>query len=93
MNHEIGAAVLTLFFRRMNKLGVRDSDVSSFSGLPKTPCCVSLGGYATGHGISESDMEVIQSDLFDMYKTGIRVEMRGLKCYEFFNDYWRSLAF
>ncbi len=49
--------------------------------------------FATTHGISSSDEEVVQGQITDLYRRVIRVQMASLTCAEFFVEYWRSLSF
>ncbi len=49
--------------------------------------------YASTYGISESDKEVIQEQINQLYGTQVYVRMANLECSNFFNEYWRSLAF
>lgn len=54
----------------------------------KKPIC-----YATTLGISNSDKEVIENQVNNLYSTNINVKMENLVCSEFFSEFWRSLAF
>jgi hypothetical protein len=49
--------------------------------------------FATAHGISSSDQEVIQDILTNLYQRDIRIRMSISTCGGFFNEYWRSLSF
>ena len=52
-----------------------------------------LDCFATAHGISSSDQEVIQDLLRSLYQRDIRIRMSSSTCSDFFNEYWRSLSF
>jgi len=52
-----------------------------------------LDCFATAHGISASDQEVIQDNLSTLYQRNLRIKMSNSTCGVFFNEYWRSLAF
>lgn len=52
-----------------------------------------LDCFATAHGISESDQEVIQELLTTLYQGKIKIRMSPSRCGDFFNEYWRSLSF
>jgi len=49
--------------------------------------------FATTHGISSSDEEVIGKQITDLYQRATRVKMASLTCADFFVEYWRSLSF
>jgi hypothetical protein len=49
--------------------------------------------FATTYGISNSDKEVIDERIKELYRNEIRVNMANLCCGEFFTEYWRSLSF
>ncbi len=49
--------------------------------------------YATTYGISESDKEVINRQINELYNREIDTKMVNLKCGNFFTEFWRSLAF
>ncbi|WP_374972561.1 hypothetical protein [Spongiibacter marinus] len=52
-----------------------------------------LDCFATAHGISLSDQEVIQGLLTNLYQRDVRIRMSTSTCGGFFNEYWRSLSF
>ena len=49
--------------------------------------------FATTKDISDSDKEVIEEQIDDLYPGRIRVKMTNRSCSEFFTEFWRSLAF
>jgi hypothetical protein len=49
--------------------------------------------FATTYNISENDKAVINNQISDLYKTNVNAQMANLLCGEFFNEFWRSLAF
>jgi len=49
--------------------------------------------YATTYGISESDKEIISYQLDDLCFTRIETKMVNKKCYDFFDEFRRSLSF
>lgn len=49
--------------------------------------------YATTFGISDSDQEAVESQVKQLYKKDVQVRLANLRCGDFFNEYWRSLAF
>lgn len=49
--------------------------------------------YATTFGISESDKEVICSQINGLYKEQVYIRMASTECCKFFTEFWRSLAF
>ncbi len=53
----------------------------------------SIRCFATTHGISSSDEEVVREQITDLYRRAIKVQMASLTCADFFVEYWRSLSF
>jgi hypothetical protein len=49
--------------------------------------------FATTSGISDSDKEVIDEQINELYRGRIKVNMANMYCGDFFAEYWRSLSF
>lgn len=49
--------------------------------------------YATTYGISESDKEVVNDQINQLYNSDVDMRMASLECSKFFTEFWRSLAF
>jgi len=49
--------------------------------------------FATTHGISSSDKDLIYGQIVDLYHGRIEIGMADLTCCDFFTEYWRGLAF
>lgn len=49
--------------------------------------------FATAFGISDSDQEVIDGQIKELYRNKISVRMANLPCSDFFTEFWRSLSF
>jgi hypothetical protein len=49
--------------------------------------------YATTFTISESDKEVIRSQINGIYRAQLNIKMANLTCEKFFTEFWRSLSF
>ncbi|MBN2017278.1 MAG: hypothetical protein JW794_04000 [Candidatus Cloacimonetes bacterium] len=52
-----------------------------------------LNCFATTYNISESDKEVIKGQINSLYMKKVKTKMIDNKCFEFFSEFWRSLAF
>lgn len=73
-------------FHKLNMLLIIPEQVDGTS-KSKIKC------FATTHGISHSDKEVIEEQLKELYRGEITVNMANLTCGDFFTEYWRSLSF
>jgi hypothetical protein len=49
--------------------------------------------FATTHGISGSDKEVVNSQLKLLYDDQVEIKTADSICNDFFKEYWRSLSF
>jgi len=49
--------------------------------------------FATTHGISANDQDIIKKQIKEMFQFDINVYLRDIKCFEFFNEFRRSLSF
>jgi hypothetical protein len=49
--------------------------------------------FATTSGISDSDKEVIDEQIKELYRGNIKVNMTNMYCGNIFAEYWRSLSF
>ncbi len=62
---------------------------------PNEPCSARMV-YGTAHGISNSDIKVIQRDVLGLLGDGgINIELElnvNKKCYDLFSEYWRGLS-
>jgi hypothetical protein len=73
-------------FHKLNMKLINPGNGKSATGsLPKC--------YATTYMISESDKEVIRSQINGIYSANINTKMANLPCGEFFTEFWRSLSF
>ena len=86
MNIANRVVFLGFAFHKLNMLLIAPQQVDGTSN--STIKC-----FATTNGISNSDKEVIEEQIKELYSGPIEVQMANLTCADFFTEYWRSLSF
>lgn len=87
--HGTGKLVFLGFaFHKLNMELLRERPAECLAGLYNPKC------FGTAFGVSESDKEFISKQLTGLFHyTRTDVSLSSNKCFDFFNEYWRSLSF
>lgn len=79
-------AFIGFAFHKLN-MQLITPEKDSIKTTPSNSC------FATTHGISDSDKEVVAQQIEKLFHSTIHTRMANLTCAEFFIEYWRSLSF
>ncbi|MFC1488589.1 hypothetical protein ACFL6B_01945 [Thermodesulfobacteriota bacterium] len=74
-------------FHKLNMELINPNYVGADAHKLKVKC------FATTYGISDSDKEVINGQILELFRGTLKVKMANLLCSAFFREYWRSLSF
>ena len=75
-------------FHKLNMSLLKPADLTLTLG--KTP---SIRCYATTLGVSDSDKEIVSSQVSELFGEDIIINMANVSCKDLFSEYWRGLSF
>jgi hypothetical protein len=75
-------------FHKLNMELLKSTNLTKVLGGEPTKKC-----FATTLGISESDKEVVSSQISELFGEKVTINMANVSCNDLFSEFWRGLAF